>query len=43
MDWMKQNRAYQFGNHWFMEEYLITEYKIEGDTDMALYMPVMER
>lgn len=43
MDWMKQNRTYRFGNHWFMEEYLITEYRIDGDTEMALYMPVMEK
>lgn len=40
---IEHNEKYCFGSHHFMEEYVINEPMIDGDTDIVQYMPVMRR
>ncbi len=40
MQWMQSNEKYQFAGHQFFEEYLISNGKLEMETDVRLFMPV---
>lgn len=43
INWITNNLEYKFGNWWFFEEYIIDEPKIDMDTDMILYMPIVKK
>jgi len=43
INWVSKSPDYSFGNYWFFEEYKLKGPKIEMETEMALYMPVIPK
>jgi len=43
INWVSKSPDYSFGNYWFFEEYKLKDPKIEMETEMALYMPVIPK
>lgn len=42
INWVSKSKEYSFGNYWFFEEYKLKSPKLEMDTEMVLYMPVIQ-
>lgn len=43
INWVSNNKEYEFDNRWFFEEYKIDKPQIEMETDMVLHMPVKRK